>query len=338
MRYHIEIVNESGYHAAMLGLSLSYNKSLCAMYDVAKKLYNKDGGHNKFLESIQIWLDIKMPRYWWQEFDTYRVGVTKQSESTVHTVFKRELTQEDFTGGHLRCIGQIIYITAPINGRDYMHEMRESVNSAGQVTAERFWHPPQVRNISRFALIDGVVYGHSSSNPMIYQVWDTGQWHDDTGTEAVFTPYTSVMLLAYINGGRRQGKINFDKLFVEGYAAAAELYAGVYYDYQGATALLSPILNIPESPFPVTFSGVVPPSLGDASLGDNPLGDGLNTAADDQALLAKFKIITGLEQTDCFEFALMIYSSNIDARWEILGLGTNYKLSTANAVEIIKQN
>lgn len=97
MDYNIKILEEHGYHSAMLGLSLSYNKPVHEMKKVADALYNKNKGHNKFLESIQVWLDITMPRYWWGEFDTYRVGVTKQSESTMHTLFKRELTQDDFS-------------------------------------------------------------------------------------------------------------------------------------------------------------------------------------------------------------------------------------------------
>ena len=92
----IQILNESGYEEAMLGLSLSYNKPVCEMYKVAKTLYDKDGGHNKFLESIAIWLDITMPRYWWAEADTYRSGITKQSESTIHTLMKKDLTQDNF--------------------------------------------------------------------------------------------------------------------------------------------------------------------------------------------------------------------------------------------------
>ena len=66
---------------------------------VSKKLAHMQGGHNKFLETITLTLDVKAPRYWWQEFDTYRVGVTKQSESTIHTIMARELTDDDFEGG-----------------------------------------------------------------------------------------------------------------------------------------------------------------------------------------------------------------------------------------------
>jgi flagellar biosynthesis protein FliP len=36
------------------------------------------------------------PRYFWQQFDTYRIGITKQSESTMHTIMKNKLTQDNF--------------------------------------------------------------------------------------------------------------------------------------------------------------------------------------------------------------------------------------------------
>lgn len=94
----IKVLKEEGLEEALLGLSLSYNKpfNMINMLEVACKLADKDGGHNKFLESIVVWFDITAARYWWQQFDTYRVGMTKQSESTMHTVMKRELAPGDF--------------------------------------------------------------------------------------------------------------------------------------------------------------------------------------------------------------------------------------------------
>ena len=107
----INIIETSGENTALFGIGLSYGitstyKSCTALH-IYSDLYNKllktadtlahkQGGHNKFLESINISLDITAPRYWWSEFDTYRVGVTKQSESTIHTITKRTLTQGDF--------------------------------------------------------------------------------------------------------------------------------------------------------------------------------------------------------------------------------------------------
>ncbi len=90
------ILEEHGHQSAMLGLSLSYLQDPARMETVAEMLRFKPDGHNKFLESIVVWLDITAPRYFWQQFDTYRVGVTKQSESTMHTMTRRPLEQTDF--------------------------------------------------------------------------------------------------------------------------------------------------------------------------------------------------------------------------------------------------
>lgn len=96
---YVKILKEAGHEEAMLGLSLNKNQPVSNMHIVSSKLALQDGGHNKFLESICVWIDINAPRYWWSQFDTYRVGVTKQSESTMHTVMKQPLTAANFVGG-----------------------------------------------------------------------------------------------------------------------------------------------------------------------------------------------------------------------------------------------
>jgi hypothetical protein len=238
-----------------------------------------------------------------------------------------ELAEDDFIGGHLRAIGDFIYITAPNNGRDWMHQTRESVDAQGNVTAERLWHPPQIRNISRFAVIDGVVFGHSNANPQIYQVWDTGQWHDDSPSDEPL-PYDCYMKMAYRHqndksGARRQGLISFDKAYFEGYiATGVELNANILCDYQGSTSLQQTNINSISSPvtFFISSSEL---ALGTASLGTTPLGDGIIADDNDQELLAKFRAICGVNPADCFEYSLEVFSSDPDSRWEIISLGVN---------------
>lgn len=93
----VKIRHEAGYEQAIEGIGYSFSvKDFDRLETVADKLAHKDGGHNKFLESLTVWIEITAARYWWQEFDTYRVGMTKQSESTIHTIARKKLTQEDF--------------------------------------------------------------------------------------------------------------------------------------------------------------------------------------------------------------------------------------------------
>lgn len=93
----VKIRHEAGYDQAIEGIGYSFGvEDFQRLENVSEKLAHKGGGHNKFLESLQVWIEITAARYWWQEFDTYRVGMTKQSESTIHTIAKKKLTQEDF--------------------------------------------------------------------------------------------------------------------------------------------------------------------------------------------------------------------------------------------------
>lgn len=62
---------------------------------LAKKLVNAGGEHRKFLRQIQVWCDISLPRYIFQELDTYKFG-TKNSCSTMHTIMKKEISLEKF--------------------------------------------------------------------------------------------------------------------------------------------------------------------------------------------------------------------------------------------------
>jgi hypothetical protein len=92
---NLKILNESGFKEAMIGLSLNKNQPIENMPQIARKLSKLGKGHDNFMESMYVWLDVKAPRYWWAEADRYRLS-TKQSESTMHTVLKRELKESDF--------------------------------------------------------------------------------------------------------------------------------------------------------------------------------------------------------------------------------------------------
>lgn len=64
--------------------------------ELSQKLQKAGPEHAKHLRMIQVWADIDAPRYWWNEFDTYRNGVEKLSCSTMHTITKKSFTAESF--------------------------------------------------------------------------------------------------------------------------------------------------------------------------------------------------------------------------------------------------
>ena len=66
-------------------------------YTLMKNLRNAGTDHRKFMRMITVYLDITAPLYWLKEFDTYRVGVEKNSCSTMHKIHAKEFTLEDFS-------------------------------------------------------------------------------------------------------------------------------------------------------------------------------------------------------------------------------------------------
>ena len=65
--------------------------------DLMTRLRNAGTDHRKFMRMITVYLDITAPLYWWKEFDTYRVGVEKNSCSTMHKIHEKEFTFDDFS-------------------------------------------------------------------------------------------------------------------------------------------------------------------------------------------------------------------------------------------------
>ena len=69
--------------------------------DLMTRLIRGGAPHRKFLRQIFVSVDITAPLYWWKEFDTYKVGTTANSCSTMHKIHAKEFTVEDFSVEHL---------------------------------------------------------------------------------------------------------------------------------------------------------------------------------------------------------------------------------------------
>ena len=63
---------------------------------LAQQLIRGGSEHRKFLRQIQVSVDITAPLYWWKEFDTYKVGTTANSTSTMHKITAKPITLDCF--------------------------------------------------------------------------------------------------------------------------------------------------------------------------------------------------------------------------------------------------
>lgn len=70
--------------------------------DLMTRLIRGGAPHRKFLRQIFVSVDITAPLYWWKEFDTYKVGTTSNSCSTMHKIHEKVFTLDDFSIEHLK--------------------------------------------------------------------------------------------------------------------------------------------------------------------------------------------------------------------------------------------
>lgn len=57
--------------------------------------------HAKFRRMLPVFITLSAPLYWWKEADTYRVGVVRNSCSTMHKIQAKEFTLDDFSTENL---------------------------------------------------------------------------------------------------------------------------------------------------------------------------------------------------------------------------------------------
>lgn len=125
----VVVVEEHGLESALRGMAYSFRDRSEPLdqwweskkdraYQRAAKLAHMDGGHNKFLESVQVWLDVDACRSFWSQMDTYRSGVTKQSDSTMHTLAKRPPADSDFEEGTDKRVIELFKVLWEENKKD----------------------------------------------------------------------------------------------------------------------------------------------------------------------------------------------------------------------------
>lgn len=127
----VKVISEHGYNEALYGFSLSFKDRAISPDDwwseerrerterAAVANCGRGLGHDKWIRQVMVWVDIEAPRYWWSEFDTYKIGTVAQSESTMHTLSRRDMTKDDCAD-----VGKCsVYLSSNINRFNIIKQM-----------------------------------------------------------------------------------------------------------------------------------------------------------------------------------------------------------------------
>ena len=66
-----------------------------------KQLAKAGSDHRKFMRMITVYVDVTAPLYHLKELDTYKIGTTANSCSTMHKIHAKPFERDDFSHEHL---------------------------------------------------------------------------------------------------------------------------------------------------------------------------------------------------------------------------------------------
>lgn len=219
---------------------------------------------------------------------------------------KYDVDAYDFSAGQVLYDNYFIYISVPAMGVVRMYNVVKQYWEAPQlIPVGRFYHTNQTTGTS--------IYGHSSLTNESYQLF-TG--YNDNGNPvnaAVAFPYVCNL------GGAPFEKKSFNKVYTEGYISAnANLMLTINYDFGGYSGTYTTIIP-GQPPSNIIFNKVTDGSLGQNSLGSQPIGSVLNLP--NQPVNPKFRIISTMPRVDVFEYQIVYSSDDVDFAWSILRFG-----------------
>lgn len=96
--------------------------------ELMQRLYKAGGSERKFMRIIQVWCDISAPLTWWKQFDTYKVGATGLSTSTMHSITDNPFSYDNF---------DVLYYDQYLeNTIDYLNDLRNDYLNDGTLSED----------------------------------------------------------------------------------------------------------------------------------------------------------------------------------------------------------
>lgn len=230
---------------------------------------------------------------------------------------KYDMDAYDFTGGSCYYFNYYNFFTVPSMGVVRMYNLQK-----------KYWEAPQVMPISFFYQVQGELYGHSSLTNESYKVFVSSVYNDNGN------PINAVAAFPYISnlGGEAPDKKNFNRFYTEGYIAGnTTLTLTINYDFGGYSGNYSTNIS-GTAPSNTIFNKVTDGSLGQNTLGSQPIGQILNISP--QPAIPKFRIINTMPKKNVYEYQPVYSSNELDQNWAILRFGPEIIPSDAQQVEI----
>ena len=169
---------------------------------LAANLAKKGGSHAKFRRMIGVSMDILAPRYWWAEFDTYKVGTVANSTSTMHTITKRDFTIDDFSHTTKGLMSAIAGMSL-MNTVETLNELRKLyLNEENKQLKRMYWYDiiqllPQSYNQLRTVTMNYEVVAHMVEDRLYHKL---DEWQEFCRKMYDNLPYAKELIIIDVVG------------------------------------------------------------------------------------------------------------------------------------------
>jgi len=227
-----------------------------------------------------------------------------------------DVTSYTYTNASCTYFRNFLYVAIPQESITLIYNMSNDAMTQ-QDQSPYYWESPQILPITRYAIIGGELYGHSSQSLDTFKMF-TG--HNDNGNS-----YTAIARFAYTPYGVPAAKKSFNQFYIEGYIAGnTTLEYGVDYDLDGCST--STTYELSGSTEPYVCLGSDDNSLGKFAKGKAQLG-GNPDQSSSAVLPPKFRINQTFPAIPFYEASTVFFSQGKDQQWELVRFGVAVQLT-----------
>lgn len=233
-------------------------------------------------------------------------SATKERQAPISDAIKNDFDVYNFVGCHVIYHKRSIYVALPAEGLVLIYDMMRNL-----------WQPPQTMPISRLAVVNDQLIGHSSLTNESYSLF-VGT--DDNG---IYIPQRA--RFAYNNGGTRMRLKNMTEYWSDGYITAnGELTMMLGFGFNGqegvkSMSILGNDTSIAQS---VDASPLGNEPLGDVPFGGDAFGEIIGLPGADVPLMRFYQIDT-LARIDYMEHFVEYQMDTLGGQFAIVAHGSN---------------
>ena len=111
--------------------------------DLLQRLIAGGSEHRKFMRQIMVSVDITGSIFWFKEFDTYKIGTTANSTSTMHKLASKPITIEDFEMDDFERVK--VFDREPYSPDDYTDEIWDYIIDICETLRQRYIETKDIR-------------------------------------------------------------------------------------------------------------------------------------------------------------------------------------------------